>query len=223
MLGGFDFDIYRIVCVLPGLILGLSMHEYFHALVAYKCGDDNQLSLGRLTLNPLKHIDPLGFIFLILLGFGWAKPVQFNARKLKKPKRDMFLISIAGPLANISLGFVFSMITAILAVISNLSIELYENALLSATYDIMGYAAIMNILLFVFNMLPIPGFDGYHAITTFLPARIKEKLFAIEHLGFVFLIALFIWDAPFNLISKLIDIIFNGFFDLFFNIIEFVL
>ena len=91
-------DIVRTLKFLPGIILGLTVHEFSHAWIASKCGDTFSRDQGRITLNPLKHIDPLGFIMLLVAGFGWAKPVQFNEAGLKNPKKDVIKIAIAGPL-----------------------------------------------------------------------------------------------------------------------------
>src|SRR5664279_2720283 len=94
-MGGFDLA--RALKFLPVIILGLTVHEYCHALVAHLCGDSTSKDQGRVTLNPLKHIDPLGFIMLIFVGFGWAKPVQFNEQNLRNPKTDVIKIALAGP------------------------------------------------------------------------------------------------------------------------------
>ena len=87
-----NFDLERVLTFLPGIILGLTVHEYCHALVAHMCGDSTSKEQGRVTLNPLKHIDPIGFMMLIFVGFGWAKPVQFNEQNLRNPKTDVLKI-----------------------------------------------------------------------------------------------------------------------------------
>src|SRR5665647_1679112 len=95
-----SFDLARTLKFLPGILIGLTVHEYCHALVAHMCGDSTSKDQGRVTLNPLKHIDPLGFIMLLVAGFGWAKPVQFNEMNLRNPKYDVIKIALAGPLSN---------------------------------------------------------------------------------------------------------------------------
>jgi len=95
-----EFNLLRSLYFLPGIIIGLTVHEFCHAYVAKQCGDTTSEEQGRITLNPLKHIDPMGFIFLIIVGFGWAKPVQFDERNLRNPKYDIMKIAIAGPLSN---------------------------------------------------------------------------------------------------------------------------
>src|SRR5664280_3033380 len=112
-MGGFDLA--RALKFLPGIILGLTVHEYCHALVAHFCGDSTSKDQGRVTLNPLKHIDPLGFIMLIFVGFGWAKPVQFNEQNLRNPKTDVIKIALAGPLSNAVIAMLLSVIFSMLS------------------------------------------------------------------------------------------------------------
>jgi len=104
----------RILEFLPGIILGLTVHEFSHAYMARRCGDMTSDEQGRVTLNPLKHIDPLGFIMLLVAGFGWAKPVQFNESNLKNPRRDVIKIAIAGPVSNALLAIVLSALYVLL-------------------------------------------------------------------------------------------------------------
>src|SRR5664279_4710056 len=107
-MGGFDLA--RALKFLPVIILGLTVHEYCHALVAHLCGDNTSKDQGRVTLNPLKHIDPFGFIMLLIAGFGWAKPVQFNEQNLRNPKTDVLKIALAGPMANAITAMILSVI-----------------------------------------------------------------------------------------------------------------
>jgi len=157
-------DLQRILISVPGIILGFTVHEYCHAFAAYKLGDTTAKDDGRLTLNPIKHIDIIGLVFIIFAGFGWAKPVQFNPAMLKKPKRDTAIIAAVGPLSNLILGvlFVFAIkllfITPIAAfVVDNTTIVIYRYII-----AILSYWSFLNIGLFVFNMIPIPPLDGSH-------------------------------------------------------------
>ncbi len=108
-----NFDILRTLKFLPGIILGLTVHEFSHAFIAHRCGDSTSRDQGRVTLNPLKHIDPLGFVMLLFAGFGWAKPVEFNELNLRNPKTDPLKIAVAGPISNAILAMVLSVIFAI--------------------------------------------------------------------------------------------------------------
>ena len=110
-----NFDFVRILKFLPGIILGLTVHEFSHAFVAHLCGDSTARDQGRITLNPLKHIDPLGFIMLMVAGFGWAKPVQFTEQNLHNPKTDVIKIALAGPLSNAIIAMLLSVLFSLLA------------------------------------------------------------------------------------------------------------
>lgn len=143
---------------LPGVIIGLTVHEFSHAFVAAKLGDDTARAQGRITLNPFYHIDPVGMIFILFAGFGWAKPVQFDMRKLKSPKRDRILIALAGPLSNLILGVLFLFIIKLFFAFSySLPDMVYEILL-----RLLFYISVINLGLFIFNMLPIPPLDGSH-------------------------------------------------------------
>jgi len=156
-------DWQRILYYLPGVILGLTVHEFCHGFCAYKLGDSTARDQGRLTLNPIKHIDIVGFLFIIFAGFGWAKPVEFNPEKLSNLRRDKALIAAAGPLSNLVLGILLCMIIkGFIAYYSNdgAAPDVFANHLLVVIY----VAASINFGLFVFNLLPIPPLDGSHIV-----------------------------------------------------------
>jgi len=153
-------DFQRILISVPGIIIGFTIHEYSHALAAYKLGDTTAKEDGRLTLDPFKHIDILGLIFIIFAGFGWAKPVKFSPSMLKKPRRDKAIIAAAGPFSNLILGIIF------LFIIKGLwALNIYDEKVINIMdliIDILYYWSAVNIGLFVFNMFPIPPLDGSH-------------------------------------------------------------
>jgi Zn-dependent protease len=157
--------IVRTLKYLPGIILGLTVHEYCHALVAHWCGDNTSKEQGRVSLNPMKHIDPYGFIMLLIAGFGWAKPVQFNEQNLRNPKTDIIKIALAGPLSNAFMAMILSLV---LALIAPLLVSGYNNVT-STTIEIVFYAIYINWGLFVFNLIPLPPLDGSHLLL--LPLR----------------------------------------------------
>jgi Zn-dependent protease len=159
------FDIVQTLKLLPGIILGLTIHEYSHAIVAKWCGDNTASDQGRVTLNPIKHIDPLGFILLLVAGFGWAKPVQFNEQNLRNPKTDILKIAIAGPLSNVILAMILSVILAL----TGRMITVYPGEAVNTGIEILFYAIFVNWGLFVFNLIPIPPLDGSHIL--FAPFR----------------------------------------------------
>ena len=155
-----NFDILRTLKFLPGIILGLTFHEFSHAFVAHRCGDSTSRDQGRVTLNPLRHIDPLGFVMLLFAGFGWAKPVEFNEQNLRNPKTDPLKIAVSGPLSNAVLAVILSVIFAILYKFVNLPYY-------SVASEIFIYAIYINWGLFIFNLVPVPPLDGSHLLLAY--------------------------------------------------------
>jgi len=155
-----NFDILRTLKFLPGIILGLTVHEFSHAFIAHRCGDSTSRDQGRVTLNPLRHIDPLGFVMLLFAGFGWAKPVEFNEHNLRNPKTDPLKIAVSGPISNAILAMVLSVIFAILYKFVNLSYY-------SVTSEIFIYGIYINWGLFIFNLIPVPPLDGSHLLLAY--------------------------------------------------------
>ncbi len=161
-----NIDLESTIYSLPGIILGLTLHEYCHAFAAYKLGDYTAKEEGRLSFNPIKHIDPIGFIFIIIAGFGWAKPVSFRQSNLKNPRRDKAIIAAAGPFSNLLLGIACLFVVKIF-MFAVLHIYYATGiAIPDMIYTIIGnvllYSGIINLSLFIFNMLPLPPLDGSH-------------------------------------------------------------
>jgi Zn-dependent protease len=177
------------VWVLP-VLFAITLHEVAHGWVAKLHGDNTAKMMGRLTLNPLKHIDPVGTVLvpgiLFMLGgfiFGWAKPVPVDFKKLRHPKRDMAIVALAGPLANLLMAIGW-------ALIAKFAIWLGV-AYISKPLIFMGYAGItINLVLMLLNLLPIPPLDGGRIVAGILPARLELKFSRIEPYGFFILVAL---------------------------------
>ena len=155
-----NFDFLRTLKFLPGIILGLTVHEFSHAFIAHLCGDSTARDQGRITLNPLKHIDPLGFIMLLVAGFGWAKPVQFTEQNLRNPKTDVIKVAVAGPLSNAIIAMVLSFVFSGLVLV----LPIYSSQTTQVIYEIIHYAIYINWGLFVFNLIPLPPLDGSHLL-----------------------------------------------------------
>lgn len=165
------FDIVWILKSVPAVIIGLTVHEFAHAWMAWRLGDTTAKDSGRLTLNPVKHIDPLGFLLIVIAGFGWAKPVMFNPQNLKNRHRDEILISLAGPFSNLLTGVLFFLLARLLYVFPFFR----GTPLGSESVNLLLVWGLMNFGLFVFNLLPIPPLDGSHLYLTFL-GTINAKL-----------------------------------------------
>ena len=162
-----DLDIGSVLRALPGIIFGLTIHEYAHALVALRLGDDTAQRLGRLTLNPLRHIDPLGFLFLLVAGFGWAKPVMIDGSNLRHPRRDDILISLAGPISNLLLAIALALVLKLC-----LSLAPYQgDSLYREALNVGLQALYINLGLFIFNLIPLPPLDGSHLVTSLISSR----------------------------------------------------
>ena len=169
-----NFNWTNILYSLPGVIIGLTVHEFSHAFVADKLGDGTARAQGRLTLNPFYHIDPIGMVFILLAGFGWAKPVQFDMRNLKSPKRDRILIALAGPLSNLILGVVFLFVIKL----TFDTLDFLPETLYIILFRLLFSISVINLGLFIFNMLPIPPLDGSHVFLSGLnlSSTVEQKI-----------------------------------------------
>ena len=149
------------------ILFSLSFHEVSHGYVAYRCGDSTARNLGRLTLNPLAHLDPIGTVMMLLFGFGYAKPVPINPRNFNHYKRDLAFVSLAGPLSNLLLAFVGTLIFY-------LSLMLMPDGTFALIWCMFWqYFTLANAGLCVFNLLPIPPLDGSRIVSVLLPGRIS--------------------------------------------------
>jgi len=217
------FDWQSILYSLPGIIIGLTVHEYCHALAAYKLGDNTAREQGRLTFNPLKHIDIIGFLFIIIAGFGWAKPVQFNPENLSRPRRDKAIIAGAGPLSNLILALVFiAIIKAWIAVLASSAASENAERIISILYSRTALVILIAIIqavrinlgLFIFNLIPIPPLDGSHIVFSGLniSPEIQHRIMRIgAPLLFVILIVQNRTSITILPIGKLISAIFSFF------------
>ena len=206
-------DLQRILYYLPGVILGLTVHEFCHALCAYKLGDGTARDQGRLTLNPIKHIDIIGFLFILFAGFGWAKPVEFNPENLHNLRRDKALIAAAGPLSNLALGILLSLLLkAMLYFLGNDTIGF--SVFVEHLFYILLYAASINFGLFIFNLLPIPPLDGSHIIFSGLNLGIETEI-KIRKIGMPVLFLILIAQNYFKITILPIGIAVNALLGLF--------
>lgn len=199
--------IQKIIILTIPVLLAITLHEFAHGWVANRLGDPTARLLGRLTLNPIKHLDPIGTLAFFLTGMiGWAKPVPVNILQLKDPKKDMMLVALAGPLTNIFLAAVSALFLKFLS-ITGLT---YNFSLLSVIRPIylMAQASVMiNVGLAIFNIIPVPPLDGSRILTGLLPYRQALTFSKIEPYGFMILIGLMFTGIVHMVISPIVYLI----------------
>lgn len=182
----FDFSLTGLIAGLPGLVIALVIHEYAHAKAADVMGDFTPRMTGRLTLNPMAHIDPIGLIMLLVVRFGWAKPVMINARNFRNWRQGELLVAVAGPVANLLVAFISLLAMAVLFKLGMFS----EGVRL-----VLSMMVLFNINFAIFNMLPLPPLDGSKVLMVLLPGRLAYKLMSLERYSFIILI--FLMMTPF--------------------------
>lgn len=182
----FDFSLTGLIAGLPGLVIALVIHEYAHAKAADVMGDFTPRMTGRLTLNPMAHIDPIGLIMLLVVRFGWAKPVMINARNFRNWRQGELLVAVAGPVANLLVAFISLLAMALLFKLGMFS----EGVRL-----VLSMMVLFNINFAIFNMLPLPPLDGSKVLMVLLPGRLAYKLMSLERYSFIILI--FLMMTPF--------------------------
>ena len=192
------------IAIIP-LLYAVVVHEVAHGWVARQLGDDTAYRMGRLTLNPLKHVDPIGTILvpLVLLltvgfAFGWAKPVPVNFNNLKNRRRDTILVAMAGPLANLLMAISWALTAKLASLLPDSIAILTTPLVLMSTFGM-----IVNSILMVFNLIPIPPTDGGRIATNLLPPRIGYQLSRVEPYGFLIILALLLS----GIIWKLLDVV----------------
>ena len=161
--------LFVILCILP-------LHELAHAWVANKLGDPTAKLEGRLTFNPLASVDPMGALALLLFGFGWAKPVPVDSRYFRKPKRDMAITALAGPVSNLLAAFVGAVLVAVMEAFSP------YNGFTNFVYNVLWYYVVVNISLAVFNLIPMPPLDGSRIVAAFLSDRAMYTYYRYQNL-----------------------------------------
>jgi len=172
-----------LVMMTPIILFSLTIHEYSHGRVAFMLGDPTAKMLGRLSFNPLKHLDPIGVLFFYFMGFGWAKPVPVDARNFMNPRKDLMYVSIAGPLANI-----------VLALICGFFIRLISPVEQATLFYLLTFGVYINVALAVFNMLPVFPLDGAGVLKGLVSPAMALRLHSIDKIGGFILLGVFLMD-----------------------------
>lgn len=205
---------------LPIIMLSLSFHEASHAFIAYKLGDPTARNFGRVTLNPVKHLDPIGFIAMLTIGFGWAKPCPVNTRNFRNPRKGFALSSLAGPVSNmiLALGFtvlmaIFYLIYLIVAIVRGLA---EPPVFVDYIQMFLYYGIYLNVSLAIFNFLPVPPLDGSRILGLILPDKVYYAFLKYERyigIGFAMLVIIL---SQFNI--SIIDFVVSPVTNLFCSI-----
>lgn len=200
--------IIELLISLPAVIIALGFHEASHAFMAYKMGDNTAKNLGRLTINPIKHIDPIGFLCLFLVHFGWAKPVPINPRNFKNPKRGTVLVALAGPLSNIALGFVFTLIYVALG-----QFGIGATTIGNLAMQMLAACISVNLSLGIFNLIPIPPLDGAKIFGGLLPKKLYFWIMDYEqYISIILMILLLFTNVIGYIIFPIVSLLESIFF-----------
>lgn len=199
----FGSWVYRQLLMLPGIVIGLTVHEFAHGLVSDRCGDPTPRAQGRLTLNPAAHIDLIGFLCLFFAGFGWGQPVQIDPRYYKHRRMDEFLVSIAG----VTMNFIVAVALAfVLRLIMHSGSAFFSTTTGDVILNMVQYGIFINLVLMIFNLIPVPPLDGWGILTQIFDLE-KYRWYPIVYQnGFYILLALIL----FNVTSLILDPAING-------------
>lgn len=196
--GNFDIAnwLYNMVCLVPAIIIGLSLHEFSHAKVADLCGDPTPRMMGRVTIDPRAHVDPIGIACLLLLHFGWGKPVLVNPNNFRNRRRDSLLVSIAGVTMNLIVGVISGLILRFC--LRSGAIEFFLTKSGGIVFDMMYYLVYINFSLMLFNLLPVPPLDGFNACRAIFNVSGAK----LARYGSTILIIMIIFNIPSLILSR---------------------
>lgn len=211
---GGSFDFMSMLISLPGIIIGLSFHEFAHGAVSYALGDPTPKLQGRLTINPMAHMDPFGFLALMFAGFGWGVPVQIDPRYYKNRRRDEMLVALAGVTMNLLLAVLFSLILRFLFASNPAWLSGEVGSILT---EMLIQVVIINLVLMIFNLIPVPPLDGFGIATELFNLRKYDWYWKLYDYGFPILMLLIIFDVTDLILTPGV----NGIFSLLVNYVMF--
>lgn len=199
--------------MMPAILIGLSFHEFGHAFVANKLGDPTPKNQGRVTINPFAHVDPIGMICLIFLGFGWGLPVQINPRNFKNTRRDEFLVAISGVTLNFILAIAFAGLVKLIEVFA---LGFAMSSLGGVLIEVLLNVVKINLVLMIFNLLPVPPLDGFNIITQVFNLKQNDLYYKIYDKGLIILLILIIFNITDIFIFPALNFFYNLVIGIFF-------
>jgi len=193
-----NFFLKLSIMLVPGL-MAITFHEVSHGFIAFIRGDNTAKNLGRLTLNPLKHLDIIGTLMIIVVGIGWAKPVPVNFNNLRCPKRDMIWVSLAGPVTNLILAILSAVLIRVIVPLTEpLPDSSFWQMFLEPILLMLAFSVYINLILALFNLMPLPPLDGGRVLMGLLPDRLAARLSRVEPYGMIIIIVLVFFTTVFK-------------------------
>ena len=193
--------------VLPAIIIGLSFHEYAHAKVAYKLGDPTPKMQGRVSINPMAHIDWIGFAALMFAGFGWGRPVEINPANFKHRRRDELLVSLAGVVMNLIIAVIFAFVAKILLL--TLGYSFLTGTFGNILWQMVIYVIVINLVLMLFNLIPCPPLDGFSVVTEIFNIKHTQLYWTVYQYGNWILLALIVFDITDKILTPCLNFLYG--------------
>lgn len=199
--------------IIPGVIIGISFHEFAHGWVAYKLGDPTPKLQNRVTINPAAHVDPIGFVALLLAGFGWGVPVEINPNNFKHRRRDELLVSVAGVVMNLIMAIVIALVMKVLLIVTGEAF--FTEGVGGIIWEMLTNIIVVNLVLMIFNLIPVPPLDGFSIVSEIFNIKHTPLYYKIYNNGFFILMALILFGITDRILTPGI----NFFYTLIFNYI----
>lgn len=212
ILSGGTASLLDTLLSLPGVLIALTFHEFAHAFVAYKLGDQTPKLQGRINLNPISHVDPIGFVFLVVAGFGWGKPVQIDSRNFNSKhsiSKAEAIVAAAGPIMNFIVAFIFLIIIYALFIATDVALGL-PIKVAEILYVVILYTVSINIGLGIFNLIPLPPLDGSKILTHFLPYNAKQWFYNNSQIFYIIFVLIWVSGASSYILDPIFSAVFSG-------------